>query len=161
MDEVKKAHQNLENCRKERNKVLEFARKFNNDDALVEKYQEKAAIKLCKDFGITDKKEIDDTIRAYKFDDLDQGRDNSFGLYCKDKNVDYDKYLSEVIEADQKYKQSCKNYTNELLGKYGDEVIYTSSMNRDYKLTVSNMVTNALEQLDDDERFKQGYYFSY
>ena len=158
LPELKAAHEALSAARAERDKAYDFARKFNTDDDLVMRYQEKAARKACKDWGITDPDEIKNMIWGYQYGDFDQGMTNSFALYCKDQKVDYGDYTNKVFAAEDKYMNTCKDYTNNLLQEYGNKVLYISERNPDYKVTVSKIVSDALEHMSDDERYKTGNY---
>lgn len=158
MPEIKKLHEDLRDSREKYYETMEFARKFNSDDKLVKRYQEKAARWFCKEYGITDPDEIKDYIDAYQYDDLDQGRTNSFGFYCKDKKVDYDEYFNTVYKAQKEYEEECRKCVDNLLQRHGDEVVYRSRNNLSYKETVSDIVTQALDNLASDERFDRDLY---
>lgn len=162
LPEVQKAFKELEGARNEYYEAFKIVGDFNNDHALVKEYQEKAARLEAERLGIRDEQGIKDVIWGYQHEDFDQGDHNSFSLYLKDKGVDASKYIDTVDSATQKYKAACREYTDRLLGEYGDETIYSfTSKSTGYKskTTVSDVVNYALETLTDDDRYyNKGFY---
>ena len=162
LPEVQKAFKDLENARNEYYESFKVAGDFNNDRELVRKYQEKAARLEAERLGIRDEQGIKDVIWGYQNEDFDQGDQNSFSLYLKDKGIDASKYIDTVDSATQKYKAACRACTNQLLGEYGDETIYSftnKTTGYETKTTVSDVVNYALETLTDDDRYyNKGFY---
>lgn len=157
MPELQKAHSSLKSARQEMYETLEFAKKFESDRALLEKYQEKAARLACKEYGITDPDGIEIMIRGFKYDDLDQGTNNSFELYCKDKGVNYDAYVEKCYQAEKKYDDACRKTVEQMLGHYGNERVtnLTRTINDQ---TITDVATESLARLSYDERDRERYW---
>lgn len=137
---------NSEELREARSKYKETckaAEEYYNNENIKREYKIKAADMRAEKHG-GDKEYYR---RGYLYDDFDQGENNSFQLYLKDKGVDLNDFSEKVYIARKEYENACKKATNELLGKYGD-----MSINLRYGRTyVENIVNDALFTIAYDE----------
>lgn len=109
----------LVKARKKLNDIDNVSDEYFNDEKTYKKYMLKAADKMSDEIGITDAKERERIRNLYLYEDLDQGSDNSFMLYLKDKGVDTKAYGKKLYDAHEEYEKVCKQAANELLGEYG------------------------------------------
>lgn len=133
-------------------KVGKIGEEYYNDDEVREKYVIKAADKFAEENG-WDKKHARDW---FLYDDGDQGTNNSFQLYLKDKGVDLQKYSNDMFEARKEYMEACSKAVDELIGEYGNNTITGLKYNR---LTVKEIISETAEDLMFDETpYLYGYY---
>ena len=122
---------------------------------LVDKYQQKVAAKVAKEYGL----KYEDVLEGYKYEDQDQGDGSSFDLYLKDKGSSIRKYESEVMDARAAYRSECKKVVDSVVNEYGNtpvkEVFGTSITGKRHSrtTTVSDVLTDALETRTDRERW--------
>ena len=125
-------------------KANELAREYYKDD-VREKYTIKAADKFAEEYGM-------DKERArnfYLYDDGDQGNDNSFQLFLRDKGVNTLEYGEKVWAARKEYENACSKAVDDLVGQYGNiSIKNTKYMNN---TSVKEVIMDAVEDIMYDE----------
>lgn len=76
----------------------------------------------------------------YKYEDFDQTlKDNPSGMYINDHyKGGYDKWENDYFREQEKYSKACEEYTDKLLGAYGD--LPVNPKNPYYKISDSFML---------------------
>lgn len=168
--EIQKLYSN-DTLKKIRNKYMRLdkpSKDFENDEKLVLKYKKKAAKLAYEKYGDKEHDTLKDFEDGYIYDDLDQGANNSFSLYLKDRGIDPKKYHDELVNTRTEYRNECKKVVNDLLGRHGNMVV---DKGRRYvladatvwstKKTVSDAVTDSLVSLANDEYSERGLWGIY
>ena len=142
------------NARKKLKEANKAAEEYYYNKDVKKKYILKAADKAAKENN-GDKEFYRNW---YLYDDGDQGSNNSFQLYLKDKGVNAKDYAIKVSNANQEYETACRKAVDNLLGAYGNTPLKaTAASSRDR--TVKEVLANALDDITYDEMPQRyGYY---
>lgn len=146
---IKRAHIALTSSRKELDEVMQFEYKFDKNQELVNKYREKAANRIGKENGYS-KRDIQRLFESMRDDDADFGNYYSFDEYCRDNGTTRDTYYKKCTQAQIKYHNKCKDYTNSLLGEYGEATAWQGINSR---RSVSDVVANTLRAMGEEKYY--------
>lgn len=88
-----------------------------------DKYVKEAAKNAHEKYGLdpNDKDEYQNYYNGYKYGDFDQGADNTFSYYLKDKGIDPKEWSKREYEANQKFAKQVKTAVDDSLKKLGKE----------------------------------------
>ena len=134
------------NARKKLKEANKAAEEYYYNKDVKKKYILKAADKAAERYG-EDKEIYRD---FYLYDDGDQGSDNSFQLYLKDKGINVNDYVIKVSHANQEYETACRKAVDNLLGEYGNTPLKATTSYRRNK-TVKEALIDALDVIAYDE----------
>lgn len=152
---------------------------WNLPEETRDKYVRQAADNAHLKYGNDplDQEEREQYYRAYKYDDLDQGADNSFKYYLEDRGIDPKKWSKKAYEAEQRWKKDMQDAVEtalddieeDIYGRvYGDASINNASVAWDFieDYAESNngyarkVVNEIIRDLDKNESRSHGYWYN-
>lgn len=149
-DNLQKLHNsdNLRSARKKINELAAVTHDYKNNENLRRKYKLKA---LTSKYGKDEASRLSKDDLWLMYEDWDQGRDSSFGLYLKDRGWTADEYRNQCDKALKTYNVECKKVAESLLGKYGDMPVNRSWSweEKNVKSLVADSLTELAQQEND------------
>lgn len=152
-DKYKKAVSDMDKVYKEVKDYYKLSEKERD------KYYEQAARNAHKQYGYdpNDEEEYQRFFRGYKYDDLDQGADNSFSYYLKDKGIDPKEWSEREWNANQKFASEVRSAVDDSLKKLGPEEY--SAITADAK-RYKGIVDQIVYETRSGERGWHGYWYN-
>lgn len=114
-DKYKKAVSDLDKAYKE---VKDYAKLSEKEK---DKYYKQAADNSSEKYGDGSEQDKLERYLGYKYGDFDQGADNSFSYYLKDKGIDPKEWSRREYEANKKFASEVKSAVDSSLKKLGDK----------------------------------------
>lgn len=134
---------------------------YSRKNPAYDKYTRKLAEKMAREYDhSTNEEDIKIRLDLIRNDDLDQG--DSFQLYLKDNpkvNRRFQEAQKRESAAYKAHKEAIKNYTQELVGSYGDQLYSHSIGPYKFKYTIASRVEGLL-YAETMEGKRKGYSFS-